>query len=216
MTHCPSVGHNGPDRPSEYSRRRTLVLGLVLAVTYLAGVVASALTPILLANLPAVLLLFNARLSTLLLVQPEMSRPEFYVCSFVGLTIPYAIAYLLGLRVGASVTGWIVKLMPGTGRGLLLIESLMSRSRGLVLVLVPGYLVSGLAGASGVKRQTYASLVVIGAVIRIAAAAFAQHLLDSELKSLDRWVTRFTLPLSAVTATAVAIDLYLGHRWRKT
>ncbi len=125
--------------------------------------------------------------------------------------------YLLGWRYGERGVSWLDGLMPGTEAGFRRSEHWFRRFATLAVALEPGAAVCLLAGTSRMSPGWFATVNVIGTVIRVAAIRFVGRVAVGRVNAVLHVLAEFRTAATAVTAllsAATAAPLAFGMvRW---
>lgn len=194
-------GPDEPDEPTEAERRRerrTLVLLLTpLALAVTAGIVASALTPTLLARHPLALIALDARNRNLILTASLVDPVPFYVVAVLRLVLVDPFTYLLGRRYGDAGVRWVKRRFSGMAPTVELLESVFKKAAPVAVALAPGALICVLAGATGMAVPVFLVANLLGTVVRVAllrlTGGFLEGPVDAVRGFFDRYIVWTTL-----------------------
>jgi membrane protein DedA with SNARE-associated domain len=181
-----------------------------LALATAAGAVAA---PYLAVNHPYWLLALNAFPRHQLLVAPHLEVAPFVtLVAFRGLFTCW-ISYELGRHYGVRGTAALEGRMPSFGRTLRVFEQYFGRFSHLIVLFVPGFLSSALAGTSGMARHVTLALSLVG----LFGWAFINHQLGGLLAPYTQYVLKFMAEhmLAATLICAALVGLYQLSSYRK-
>lgn len=144
---------------------------------------------------------------------------QYYIVGVARRLLEDPAYYLLGWRYGEHGVRWLDGLMPGTEAGFKRSERWFRRFATLAVAVEPGAAVCLLAGTSRMSPGWFASVNVVGTVIRVAVirviGRVAAGRVDAALDILAEYRTVAT-GATALVATATAAPLVLGLvRWMR-
>lgn len=205
MTSGPPEGSAPTDDAERRRRRRELILLLTpLSLAVVAGYVASALTPTLLARHPLALVGLDARNRNLVLTASLVDAAPFYLVAVARLLVVDPFTYLLGRRYGDTGLRWVETRFVSLKPTLAFLERLFRRAGWLAVAIAPGAVVCTLAGAAGMGVAVFLVANVAGTVLRIfllreIGFAFAGPV-DAVRRFFDRYIVWTTLASVALVA----------------
>lgn len=192
-------GESPGESPEERRRRRRqLVLLLTpLSLAVVAGWVASALTPTLLARHPLLLVALDARNRNLVLAASLVGAAPLYLVATLRLLAVDPFTFLLGRWYGDAGLRWIERRFTSLQPTVDFLERIFRRAGWLAVALAPGAIVCTLAGAARMRVGTFLAANVIGTVARIyllreVGVAFAGPV-DAIRRFFDRYILWATL-----------------------
>ena len=118
--------------------------------------------------------------------------------------------YFIGRAAGPTAIAWIEQRYSRTGRFIRWLERFFERSSRFALVLLPGPIMSTLAGSSGMRIALYVPLVLLGLVLRTTVLLSAAAWLRGPIETLRGWIDTYWLPGTVVLVIGVAI-----YGWRQ-
>ena len=201
------------DRLSE----RTLLTLFLIPVTILAvaGIVANAILPTLIAEVPALVPALTTRADRLLLVAPLLPGEVFLSVALVRELIGDPLFYLFGRRYGDVGIRWLEQRSGPDSRWLRTVERLFRRASYVVVAVWPINVVCVLAGATKMRPLAFFSLNITGTLVRVGLIFVIGELLASPIRSIVSFVTDYQWYFTGVTFTLVAVSLVVqGRRGR--
>jgi membrane protein DedA with SNARE-associated domain len=193
------------DRWSE----RTLLTFFLVPVTILtvAGIVANAILPTLIAEAPALVPAMTTRADRLLLVAPLLPAEVFMSVALVRELIGDPLFYLFGRRYGDVGIRWIEQRTGPNSRWLRTVERLFRRAAYVVVAVWPINVVCVLAGATKMRPFPFFALNITGTVVRIGLIFLIGDLLEDPIREIVSFITRYQWWLTGITFTLVAVSL---------
>jgi membrane protein DedA with SNARE-associated domain len=193
------------DRWSE----RTLLTFFLVPVTILtvAGIVANAILPTLIAEAPALVPAMTTRADRLLLVAPLLPAEVFLSIALIRELIGDPLFYLFGRRYGDVGIRWIEQRTGPNSRWLRTIERLFRRAAYVVVAVWPINVVCVLAGATKMRPFPFFALNITGTVVRIGLIFLIGDLLEDPIREIVSFITRYQWWLTGITFTLVAASL---------
>jgi membrane protein DedA with SNARE-associated domain len=192
------------DRLSE----RTLLTLFLIPVTILAvaGIVASAILPSLIAEAPALVPALTTRADRLLLVAPLLPGEVFLSIALARELIGDPLFYLFGRRYGETGIRWVEQRAPES-RWLRTVERMFRRAAYVVVAVWPINVVCLLAGATKMRPLAFFSLNITGTLVRIGLIFVIGDLLEEPIRDIVSFITRYQWYLTGITFTLVAVTL---------
>lgn len=191
------------------------ILLAVFGVVLLIGQVAHALTPTLLRHEPIALALLDGRTPTLLLVVPRVDRLPFLLAATIGLFLAAPVAFAVGRVYGASANRWLGYRAPRTSRVFRWAERLIASGNGAPIVIFYGVAASAVAGASTISWAAFLVYASLAVTVRVAIIVWLGSSFRGSLEHLGDALARFSVPLTILTVTAVAVDYWIARRSRR-
>ena len=175
---------------------RFTLLAVPIVALSIAGILAAALTPLLVRDHPLLLILLESRNRYLLLVAGKVGVAEFIVVAVIRRFASDPFFYLLGRWYGDAARGWVARGWGGGARMAQVVERLFRRVAGITVLLFPGALVCVLAGSTGMSPRRFVTLNLIGSLVTVVGlrllADVAAGPLDVIVRFNDRnagWLT---------------------------
>ena len=192
-------------------RRRLMWLLTPVAVLFVVGTVASALTPALAARHPLLLILLEARNRNLVLAR-RVDLVPFVLVATLRRTLTDPIYFLLGRWYGDRVVRWLEN-EGGGGAFVRVTERLFTKAAYPMVFLFPGALVCALAGVTGMPPAAFVVLNVSGTVAMVFVLRAFGDVLSGPVDALVGFFDRNLVTTTAVTVALVLLWL-LTYRWR--
>lgn len=196
---------------------RTLLTIFLVPVTVLAvaGIVANAIFPTLVADAPSLVPALTTRADRLLLVAPLMPGEVFLSVALIRELIGDPLFYLFGRRYGDAGIRWIERRSGPDARWLRTVERVFRRAAYVVVAVWPINVVCLLAGATKMRPLAFFSLNLTGTIVRITLIFYLGDLLEDPLRDIASFITRYQWYLTPVTFLIVAVSLWRqGRRGR--
>ena len=193
---------------------RTLLTLFLVPVTILAvaGIVANALFPTLVAEAPALVPALTTRADRLLLVAPLLPGEVFLSVALVRELIGDPLFYLFGRRYGDVGIRWIEQRSGPESRGLRTVERLFRRAAYVVVAVWPINVVCLLAGATKMRPLAFFSLNITGTLVRVGLIFVLGDLLEDPIREIVSFITRYQWYLTGITFALVGISLWRQGR----
>jgi membrane protein DedA with SNARE-associated domain len=196
---------------------RTLLTIFLVPVTVLAvaGIVANAIFPTLVADAPSLVPALTTRADRLLLVAPLMPGEVFLSVALIRELIGDPLFYLFGRRYGDAGIRWIERRSGPDARWVRTVERMFRRAAYVVVAVWPINVVCLLAGATKMRPLAFFSLNLTGTIVRITLIFYLGDLLEDPLRDIASFITRYQWYLTPVTFLIVAVSLWRqGRRGR--
>jgi membrane protein YqaA with SNARE-associated domain len=196
------------------SERSLLTLFLIpVTILAVAGVIANAMLPTLVAEAPVMVPALTTRADRLLLVAPLLPGEVFLSVALLRELIGDPLFYLFGRRYGDVGILWIEERTGPDSRWLRMIERLFRRAAYVVVAVWPINVVCLLAGATKMRPLPFFALNITGTLVRIGLIFWVGDLLAEPIRDIASFITRYQWYLTALTSTIVAISLW--HQVRR-
>jgi membrane protein DedA with SNARE-associated domain len=193
------------DRLSE----RTLLTLFLIPVTILgvAGIVANAILPTLIAEAPVLVPALTTRADRLILVAPLLPGEVFLSVALVRELIGDPLFYLFGRRYGDVGIRWLEQRSGPDSRWLRTVERMFRRAAYVVVAVWPINIVCVLAGATKMRPLAFFSLNITGTLIRVGLILVIGDLLADPIRSIVSFIADYQWYLTGITFTLVAVSL---------
>lgn len=182
-----------------------------IAILSVLGVVAGALTPVLVADAPLLLLALESRNRYLLLVASRVDVAPYLVVGVLRRLASDPFFYLAGRWYGPRGVRWAERQVGGA-RWLPTFQRHFGRVGGLLVFAFPGALVCTLAGATGMSPRRFAVLNVAGTVAAVVALRAAADVLAGPLTAVVAFNDRYTWQLTAAFVALTGVWLVAQRR----
>jgi membrane protein DedA with SNARE-associated domain len=191
-------------------RALTLVLVPVIAQS-VAGTVANAVFPTLLANAPLLLIAIQPRFRYLVATATVISPVPFFLVALAGKLFTDPLYFLLGQRYGDRAVRWMEQKL-GAGDYVVTVERWFKKADNLIVFLSPSGLVSTLAGATGMSWRRFLALDLAGSLAAITFVRLLGGVFEGPINSFIRFNERYMWWLTGISILAVAISVGLQQR----
>ncbi len=191
-----------------YSERTLLTLFLIpVTVLGVAGIVANAILPTLIAEVPVLVPALTTRADRLILVAPLLPGEVFLSVALLRELIGDPLFYLFGRRYGDVGIRWLEQRSGPDSRWLRTVERLFRRAAYVVVAVWPINIVCVLAGATKMRPLAFFSLNITGTLIRVGLILMIGDLLADPIRSIVSFITDYQWYLTGITCTLVAVSL---------
>ncbi len=194
----------------EQLRRMRIWFG-VLAVLGIAGWIGTFGVARLANDLPLLLIVLSPVIRHLVLVAPTVHPAAFLGVALARGLVSCAVGFQLGRAVGEAGLRWLDVRSPGFGRFVRWVERLFERSAPVAVLLLPGLLVSVLAGISGMRFGVLLALASVGLALRLLAILGFALWFREPILWLLQFFDRNWLAITLAIVAIVALD-----RWRRS
>jgi membrane protein DedA with SNARE-associated domain len=196
-------------RWSDRFSERTLLTLFLIPVTILgvAGIVANAILPTLIAEVPVLVPALTTRADRLILVAPLLPGEVFLSIALVRELIGDPLFYLFGRRYGDVGIRWLEQRSGPDSRWLRMVERMFRRAAYVVVAVWPINIVCVLAGATKMRPVAFFSLNITGTLIRVGLILMIGDLLADPIRSIVSFITDYQWYLTGITFTLVAVSL---------
>jgi membrane protein DedA with SNARE-associated domain len=196
---------------------RTLLTLFLIPVTVLAvaGIIANAIFPTLIADAPYLIPAMTTRADRLLLSAPLMPGEVFLSVAFLRELIGDPLFYLFGRRYGDVGIRWIEHRSGPNARVVHTVERAFRRGAYVVVAVWPINVVCLLAGATKMRPVPFFALNISGTIVRITLIFFLGDLLSEPLTDIASFIGRYQWYLTPITFVIVAVSVWRqGRRGR--
>jgi membrane protein DedA with SNARE-associated domain len=193
---------------------RTLLTLFLIPVTMLAvaGVVANAIFPTLIADAPYLIPAMTTRADRLLLSAPLMPGEVFLSVALIRELIGDPLFYLFGRRYGDVGIRWIENRSRPEAPFLRTVERVFRRAAYVVVAVWPINVVCLLAGATKMRPLPFFALNITGTIMRITLIFFLGDLLSEPLHDIASFISDYQWYLTPLTFVIVALSLWRQGR----
>jgi membrane protein DedA with SNARE-associated domain len=191
--------------------RRLALVGVPIVVLSIAGILAAALTPLLVRDAPLLLLVLESRNRYLLLVAAKVDVVPFVVVGVLRRFASDPFFYLLGRWYGDRAVRWVERRMGG-GQVVTEIERLFARVAIPLVALLPGALTCTLAGSTGMPPRRFVAWNLAGTVVVVVALRLLADAAAGPLAAIVAFNDRNTGWLTAVFVVATVLWLLVERR----
>lgn len=213
---------DGPAAPREPSaavraaldRRSTLPLIVVpLVAMVIAGRVGDALSPKLVTENPALLLVLNSTNRYLVLTTNQLDAPVYYSIGLVRLLLPDPFFYALGALYGDRAVGWMERRTPTIGLMMRRLERWFGKARYPLVFIMPNNAVCLLAGSAGMPIVPFALTNLAGTIGRLWLMRVAGKTFEGAVDWLLEQITTYRPYLLVLSIGSVVLVVW--SEWRR-
>lgn len=182
----------------------------VLGVLSFGSMLGAASSLYLVGHYPLLLIALSPLGRHMLLVAPIVDPVAFVAVAVLRRMAFYLACFQLGRGLGPSGVVWLEARAARFARFVRFVESLFARAPHLVVFLMAGPTVSGLAGMTGIRALPFVSLATTSLVMRMLfVLGFAEILRGPIMQVLD-WIDENWVP-----GTLVLVLGTLVYQWRR-
>lgn len=182
----------------------------VLGVLSFGSMVGAASSLYLVGHYPLLLIALSPLGRHMLLVAPIVDPVAFVTVAVLRRMAFYLACFQLGRGLGPSGVVWLEARAARFARFVRWVEALFSRAPHLVVFVMAGPTVSGLAGMTGIRALPFVSLATTSLVMRmLLVLGFAEILRGPIMQVLD-WIDENWVP-----GTLVLVLGTLVYQWRR-
>jgi len=182
----------------------------VLGALSFGSMVGAAFSLYLVNHFPLLLIALSPLGRHMLLVAPIVDPVAFVAVAVTRRMLFYTACFGLGRGLGPSGVQWLEARAARFARFVRFVEALFSRAPHLVVLVMAGPTVSGLAGMAGIKTVPFLGLATISLTLRMLfVLGFAEMLRGPIMQVLD-WIDENWVP-----GTLVLVLGTLIYQWRR-
>ncbi len=170
-------------------------------------VLGAAISPLLFAHAPAVLIALSPFLVNLVMVAPIVGAPVYFPLALAITTMQATIGFLFGSTFGPRALAWLVAKTPVSEARANFFLDLVRKASAFAIFAIPGPILGVIAGVAGIRRRTFYILVAPAQAIWVAAAYFVGEALLEWIEVVRTFITSHAFELTCLTVFA------FGTRW---
>lgn len=181
------------------ARRWEKAAGVAFATMVGGRLLGAAISPLLFAHLPILLIVMSPFLIHLVFVAPLVEPVFYFPVALVVTTGQAMVGFFFGSTLGARALDWLLQRVP---LPLALAQKLLGLVRRLSIIAVfaiPGPVMGTIAGVAGVRRSIFLSLALPAQAIWVTAAYFVGEALLDYIALARAFVTDHAFGLTALT-----------------
>jgi hypothetical protein len=182
----------------------------VLGVLSFGSMIGAAFSLYLVNQFPLLLIALSPLGRHMLLVAPIVDPVAFVAVAVCRRMAFYFACFQLGRGLGPSGVVWLEARAARFARFVRWIEALFSRAPHLVVLVMAGPTVSGLAGMTGIRTLPFAALATTSLVMRMLLVLGFAELLRAPLMQVLDWIDENWGP-----GTLVLVLATLAYQWRR-
>jgi hypothetical protein len=182
----------------------------VLGVLSFGSMLGAAFSLYLVGHFPLLLIALSPLGRHMLLVAPTVDPVAFVAVAVSRRMLFYTACFHLGRGLGPSGVQWLEARAARFARFVRFVEALFARAPHLVVLVMAGPTVSGLAGMAGIRTAWFLILATISLTLRMLfILGFAEMLRGPIMEVLD-WIDENWVP-----GTLVLVLATLVYQWRR-
>ena len=189
-------------------------------------VLGAAISPLLFAHLPVMLIVMSPFLIHLVAVAPLVGPAVYFPVALVVTTMQALVGYHFGRSLGTRALEWLLERIPFPPALAEKLLEFVRRASVLAIFAVPGPVMGTVAGVAGVKKRAFHLLVAPAQAIWVTAAYFVGEALLEYIQIVREFVIEYAFALTGATVFLVSLRLIYGRfikgrvgkymkRWRK-
>ena len=182
----------------------------MLGVLSFGSMVGAAFSLYLVNHFPLLLIALSPLGRHMLLVAPIVDPVAFVVVAVSRRMLFYTACFLLGRGLGPTGVQWLEARAARFARFVRFVERLFARAPHLVVLVMAGPTVSGLAGMAGIRAGAFLSLATTSLTLRMLFILGFAELLREPLERLLAWIDEHWVP-----GTLVLVLGTLLYQWRR-
>jgi hypothetical protein len=172
-----------------------------------ADAVGAAFSPYLLVEHPLALIALNADDRHVILLASRVELPWILLVAIPRRLLSAIAAYGFGACYGRTAVSWAERRYARVGRMMRWIERLLARVGAPLLVLMPGYTLGVLSGASAsIRVRTFLPCVALGQVFLISGGYFFGSAISAWTDAIVAFASRYVVETTAVFVTIVVVQ----------
>lgn len=198
---------------SDSSDTITRLAAVAFPAMVAARVVGAAISPLLFAHAPILLVVVSPFLIHLVAVAPLVDPALYFPVAIVVATLQSLIGFYFGDRLGQTALEWVVDRIPVPERLVERCLDLVRKLSILAIFVIPGPILGTIAGVAGVRAKTFWICVAPAQAIWVAAAYLLGDALFDYIELVRDFVIEHAVALTVLTAT-IALVRWLYGRYR--
>lgn len=202
-------------RPRTPGRRTLALIIAPIAVLTVCSYVADGLTTSWAEQHPLALMLLNSRNRILILVTNQVDVVTFYVAGTFRLLLTDPLYFVVGALYGEAALTWAHSKSKTVSRYLAWVERNFDKAAWPFIIIAPNPIVSLLAGRSKMRFSLFLALNLFGTIGRLYLIRWLGSALQDPIDAVLRFFARYRLPLLAISAGLVGINLALDRRKKR-
>jgi membrane protein DedA with SNARE-associated domain len=186
-------------------------IGLAFPVMVGGRVLGAAVSPLLFAHLPVMLIVMSPFLIHLVAVAPLVGAPVYFPVALVITTMQALVGFHFGNALGARALEWLLERVPFPPSLAERLLELVRRVSVMAIFAVPGPVMGTIAGVAGVKKGTFHLLVAPAQAIWVTAAYFVGEALLEYIEIARTFVIEHAFVLTSISVCFVGLRLLYGR-----
>jgi membrane protein YqaA with SNARE-associated domain len=193
--------------------RRAIVIAT--AAFTVAGVTGTALSPLLLVEYPAVLVALSPDVRHLVLTAPRLGLLTLLLIGGSRRILAMVVTYGLGAIYGYAGLRWAEKRYPRLAAFISFFERLFKRVGAPMLIVIPTYTLSALAGVARTQFWAFFIAMSLGQLLYVGASFYFGDAINEWTSLLIAYLSVYMWESTAVVATLVVLQQVIAYRQRK-
>ena len=200
----------------EPTDKRQRLIGLAFPAMVGLRVLGAALSPLLFAHLPILLIAMSPFLIHLVAVAPLVSPAAYFPVALVITTAQAALGFLFGYTYGQRALSWLLDRIPIPDTVVERCLAPIRKASVPAIFAIPGPVLGVTAGVAGVRPRTFAICVAPAQALWVTAAYLLGQALLVYIEIARNFVIDHAFVLTGATITIVALRwLFELYRRRK-
>lgn len=194
--------------------RWTELIGYAFPAMVGTRVLGAALSPLLFAHLPILLVAMSPFLIHLVAVGPLVDPVLYFSVALVVTTLQAIVGYAFGRLFGQKALDWVMDRVPVPDPIVERILAIVRRLSVPAIFVLPGPVLGVICGVAGVRRKLYAIFVFPAQAFWVVAAYVLGEALFDYIAVAREFVVDHAFELTGLTV-AIVLLRYLYTWWRR-
>lgn len=204
---------------SDESRQSTKWVGVAFPAMVTCRVLGAAISPLLFAHLPVLLIVMSPFLIHLVAVAPLVNPAIYFPVAIFVTTVQALLGFFFGALLGQRALSWLLERIPIPDAIVRKALVLVRRGSAVALFCVPGPVMGVIAGVADVPKKVFAICVVPAQALWVTAAFFVGEALLEYIEVAREFVIEHALLLTGITVSIGAArwiyEIYRRRRRRR-
>ena len=176
-------------------------IGIAFSTMVTCRVLGAAISPLLFAHLPVLLIVMSPFLIHLIAVAPLVGPAVYFPVALVITTAQALVGFYFGNILGVRALEWLLERVPFPPSFADRLLDLVRKASVVAIFAIPGPILGTIAGVAGVKRRTFHLLVAPAQAIWVTAAYLIGEALLEYIEILRGYVVEHASNLQLYCAT---------------
>ena len=190
------------------------LIGYAFPAMVSGRVLGAAISPLLFAHLPPLLIAMSPFLIHLVAVAPLVDPVVYFPIALVVTILQALIGFYFGNRFGQKALDWVMERVPVPEKFVDWLLDLVRRTSMVAVFTFPGPVVATVAGVAGMRPKLFNWLVVPAQAFWVVAAYLLGEALFEYIAIAREFVVAYAIELTGLTAALVGARLAYKF-WRK-